>query len=540
MDEEPTLPSFSRSNPIARRLDELAGHPPRKRVRENSPPPFSSDPPLFSSDDDPSADNYTNKRQKRKYRGPWFHQQPASDSPSDSSEQNQQVKSKRTLARQFDSGVWLGSDGTEEDFAEGLEHHGVPSFINPRAPIALSYDHVRKLPTSQESSTAAEDRARQQIGECLDEGTEDIILSSLNLSSISNSTISPLASFTCQPKLSAGVTFESLIPNLKIFLQSNRLTSLPASLFSLERLTFLTLRDNQLDELPPSIGNLPNIKELNVSQNKLRYLPFEILQLVSSMGKLKNAQLHPNPFLEPKDLHGQIEQDIPSDLEPVLSPVFGSSQRRQVTRPSTPIHNKEKEHGWSPYWHVAYKRRTQVRFRDITGALMKGPIFPSDSAQDKARLASPSNQDLGGNLVPLADENDCAEPPAPRGNQISRAPSLMEVALSACSKTPQLPYLAEYLDNDSPEHLHALLEQTCAKKDSGGSKCTICKRDFIIARTEWIEFWELAKIENRTASAASPLRQVENERDIVESMVPLIRRGCSWLCVPGAGEAPML
>ena len=25
---------------------------------------------------------------------------------------------------------------------------------------------------------------------------------------------------------------------------------------------------------------------------------------------------------------------------------------------------------------------------------------------------------------------------------------------------------------------------------------------------------------------------MENERDVLESMVPLMRRGCSWLCVP--------
>ena len=72
------------------------------------------------------------------------------------------------------------------------------------------------------------------------------------------------------------------------------------------------------------------------------------------------------------------------------------------------------------------------------------------------------------------------------------------------------------------------------KKESGGSKCTICARSFIIPRTEWIEWWEIAKVLeiNSTASAASPLRQMENERDVLESMVPLMRRGCSWLCVP--------
>lgn len=38
------------------------------------------------------------------------------------------------------------------------------------------------------------------------------------------------------------------------------------------------------------------------------------------------------------------------------------------------------------------------------------------------------------------------------------------------------------------------------------------------------------------ASAASPLRQKENERDVLESMVPLMRRGCSWFCVPSRVE----
>ena len=40
-------------------------------------------------------------------------------------------------------------------------------------------------------------------------------------------------------------------------------------------------------------------------------------------------------------------------------------------------------------------------------------------------------------------------------------------------------------------------------------------------------------------SAASPLRQMErrvrqrqNDRDDLEKMVPLMRRGCSWRCVP--------
>jgi len=88
------------------------------------------------------------------------------------------------------------------------------------------------------------------------------------------------------------------------------------------------------------------------------------------------------------------------------------------------------------------------------------------------------------------------------------------------------------LPDPHPSYFPALLANVAAKKESGDTKCTICKRSFIIARTEWIEWWEISKAEETLASAASPLRQIQNERDIVERMVPLIRRGCSWLCVP--------
>jgi hypothetical protein len=89
------------------------------------------------------------------------------------------------------------------------------------------------------------------------------------------------------------------------------------------------------------------------------------------------------------------------------------------------------------------------------------------------------------------------------------------------------------LPETHPEHFPGMLANVATKKESGGSKCTICNRNFIVARTEWIEWWEMAKAAaNTMASAASPLRQMENDRDVLEKMVPLIRRGCSWLCVP--------
>ena len=106
------------------------------------------------------------------------------------------------------------------------------------------------------------------------------------------------------------------------------------------------------------------------------------------------------------------------------------------------------------------------------------------------------------------------------------------------SRNSDLPRLHAMLPDPHPPYFPALLAQVTAKKESGDTKCTICSRSFIIARTEWIEWWEISKSEEAPlVSAASPLRQMENERDVVERMVPLIRRGCSWLCVPGKAGA---
>ncbi|KAL3419919.1 Leucine-rich repeat-containing protein 57 [Phlyctema vagabunda] len=536
MDEEPTLPSFARANPIARRLDELSGSSPRKRARFS--PPASSDPPLFSSDDDPSADNYTTKRQKRKYRGPWFRQHPASDPPSDSNENPQLTKGKRTVARQIDSGVFLGSDGTDvEDFAEDLDleyRKRSEVFENGGAKIVLHPRSRNLFGRVARDEPDPEESARRRIQHCLEEGVQDIILSSLELTSLSNSTISPLITFTCYPKLSAGVTFESLVPDLKIFLGSNRLASLPATLFSLDRLTFLTLRDNRLEELPPGIGRLKNLEVLNVSQNALSHLPYEILELVAKDGTLKSLQLHPNPFYESRN---PVEEEAETEEE-TISPIFGTIRKQPQTGRSNLFDaesNPSTNYEYSSNWQIAYNCRSEVRFRDISGSLLKGPIFPKDSAHEKSRLQLLGALDsAGSNSIHVAGVDDIPVAPASRGTGPSHAPSLLEVALNSCSKTPQLPYLSELLPEDSPKHLEDLLLQASAKKESGGSQCTICQRSFIIPRTEWIEWWEITSVADTRApaSAASPLRQKENERDRVESMVPLMRRGCSWLCVP--------
>lgn len=142
----------------------FTNHRSRKRSR-STPPPVSSDPALFSSDDDPSADNYTQERRKRKFRGPWYQQVPADGEYAREADQR---KAKRTFQRQHDSGVFMGSDGTDLDEPAENTEFKLPLF--PSRPSRLQ----AQLLSSQPS---AENAAREEIERCLESGDETIELS---------------------------------------------------------------------------------------------------------------------------------------------------------------------------------------------------------------------------------------------------------------------------------------------------------------------------------------------------------------------------
>lgn len=70
----------------------------------------SSDPPLFSSDDFPasSAEHYTQPRRKRQHRRTWFDDEEKSSKRTRFSQGGKPKRGK--FSRNFDSGIWLGSD----------------------------------------------------------------------------------------------------------------------------------------------------------------------------------------------------------------------------------------------------------------------------------------------------------------------------------------------------------------------------------------------------------------------------------------------
>ena len=129
LDKEPTLPGIPHFPEFYRGNKSVINS--RKRVKVDDASLFmstSSDPAVFSSDDDPALEN-VGKRKKR-YVGSWFRQMPASsdsalgeDSEASSSSRSRR-KPKRTLKRQFDSGVYV--DGGEMAASSDEELDGKP------------------------------------------------------------------------------------------------------------------------------------------------------------------------------------------------------------------------------------------------------------------------------------------------------------------------------------------------------------------------------------------------------------------------------
>lgn len=381
----------------------------------------------------------------------------------------------------------MNSDNPDVEADDLLEKLGFQSSSHFRFGL-----HTSCLPPS------SEDLVFQYIQNCLEEGNETIDLSSRNLTNLSNAMIKPLVSFASVPSIREGV-FSKLEPKLKIFLALNNLTTLPCELFQLERLHVLSLRGNLFHELPPTIGNLLNLKELNLSQNGLRYLPYEILNLLSEDGSLETLHLHPNLFYEP-------QLSSRNKLEKNFTPESCQSSRNNLKSCA------------NSRWKMTYQVRTEVRFLEINGALAKGPDFVSSSSQTSS------------NSLLVASNNYRPIPPISRGNNLSRVPSLVETALASFSKASESPYLAPTLHEGCPSQLYELFRLALDKRNSGGSRCTICSRNFIIPRTEWIEWWEISKVFSSSFTHVG--NRIFNERDDAERLIPFVRRGCSWLCIP--------
>ncbi|KAI1130021.1 hypothetical protein F5Y10DRAFT_138993 [Nemania abortiva] len=503
MAEEPTLPSLPK---VSWDSYTQSFTNTRKRNREGVPPQAlfnSSDPAVFSSDDDPSVDNYVNgRRHKKRYVGSWFQQMPASSDSTFGEVAGPQPKPNRTLERQLDSGVWMGSDelDLDEEFPIGMEPSPEPKLPQLQAP--------RPVP----SVTPEELVVGTRIDAAIENGDPNIDLSSLGVTSIPDGPISRLAELALIPSVDKDVPFEQTNPKLGLYLYNNRLTYAPGALFNLEHLTYLSLRNNQISELPPSIRKLRNLRTLNVSLNRLRYLPGELLSLFEFPSALSVVQIFPNPFYRPALLRGSVPNDIPSEWAGGVPP--------------------------PDEWNVVLRARSPVQYSDSRGSILSRFRLPCEKSDGHIQSGESAAQQL---VFLQTEDVDVLPVPHLEGrasgvpSNTGRVMSLFELASKSASRAAQTWDLASYLSPDAPssvlQSINRIAAQGALNGNLGTLPCSICGREMITPLTQWLEWWEISL--RTSSSKRSPAGSlIPLGLGVNEDVIPFLKRGCSWNCIP--------
>ncbi|KAI4197220.1 MAG: hypothetical protein LQ350_006049 [Teloschistes chrysophthalmus] len=464
----------------------------------------SSDTPVFSSDDAPaSSENYIQHRFKQQRKGPWWVRHPE-DHPW-----LVRTRRKRQFKRNMDSGVWMGSSDTGiEDECEVPDPVNSPPSAEALAVLASEtwedpekfegpvFPYWEDQPSNLGQYWRDQKAAAEQVEKSCRRGSEIVDLMCLGLTTIQDSILRPLQYLVItqnksSTSLSNHQTFQPLIPNLQIFLANNQLSRMPDQLLQLQNLTVLSLRGNYLTEIPSSIGNLIHLRELNLSNNRLRWLPYELLDLLST--NLKTIMLHPNPFLRPQP-------------RPFTTTAWTTTSPACATAPAY----------FGPCGSLI---RTSQPSPCTTESHWPSPAPPA--------FLSPIN-----NFVPSIQN--------PNNNP---APSLFELTLRSLSTHPQLPHLPFLLPPSAPPTFAPALQKAYHLKQAGGRKCTICRRPFIVARTEWVEWWQLSVRARKPVLRWDQARREVRFDPVLEAvvegsgwfsgwLVPLVRRGCGWGCGP--------
>ncbi|KAI0458149.1 hypothetical protein F5B21DRAFT_42114 [Xylaria acuta] len=539
MAEEPTLPSLPKVS-----WDTHTQTFTNTRKRGAPAQPLfsnSSDPAMFSSDDDPHIDNYLNgPHRKKRYVGSWFQQLPTSSDSTFGEAVGPQPKSKRTFERQWDSGVWMGSDGSvelDEDFAPGIEQS--PESKLPRL------QNLRPGP----SMAPEELIMRTRVDAAIEEGNPEIDLTSLGVSTVPNEPISRLAELALIPSVDKDVPFQQTNPEIGLYLSNNRLTRAPGALFNLEHLTYLSLRNNQISELPPSIGNLRNLRELNLSLNRLRYLPGELLNLLKCPSVLSSLHIHPNPFYRPDtglpallETGGVIRDGEPGD-DPIPYNYLPRPEDENVVYVSQDdltteeIRQQILQVGASFTWQVVLLARSLVQYSDSRGSVLSRFHLPCEISGGHVQLG-----ETGENRHVALQTESVSALSTPQlvgrapvvSSKPSRVLSLFELALKSASRAAQTWDLASYLPPQAPPSLQQSIDRIQAQSVLNGNlgtlPCSTCERHIVTPLTQWIEWWDVSKLPCELT--AGKLAPEPLSMDANENAIPFLKRGCSWNCVP--------
>ncbi|KAI1425187.1 hypothetical protein F5Y12DRAFT_714515 [Xylaria sp. FL1777] len=533
MSEEPTLPSLPKVSWDSH-TQTFTNTRKRRRDGATTQPLFSnsSDPAVFSSDDDPHVDNYINGRhRKKRYVGSWFQQMPTSSDSTFSEAVEPQPKPKRTFERQWDSGVWMGSDGSvdvDEEFAmEPPLESKLPQLRNPR-------------PTP---SAAPEDKVVYTIiYTAIEEGNPDIDLSAIGATTIPDEPISRLAELTLIPSVDKDVPFEQTNPELGLYLSNNRLTRAPGALFNLEHLTYLSLRNNKITQLPPSIGKLRNLRELNISLNRLRYLPGELIQLLEYPSVLSSLHIHPNPFHRPESLLPYPKPDKRGDIfiPPRCIPILqGDGSTLLVSIDNHSERENTTTSVVSSAWQMVTLARSPVQYSDSRGSILSRFHLPCEESNDRAQLGGfEEKQHIQTEDATLLSAPQLQGRVSDLPSKTSQVLSLFELASKSTSRAAQIWDMASFLPPEAPSSvlrtINRIAMQSTSNGNSGTLPCSICGRQIITPVAQWIEWWDISKVEWNTQETLvlEPLSM-----NVDEKAIPFLKRGCSWNCIPKTMEA---
>jgi len=457
--------------------------------------PTSSDCPLFSSDDPiDGADitNYESPRFKRKRAGPWWERDVSS--PLGASK-------KTKFSRNFDSGVWMMSDGS--DSLSAIDSEPPSPALSRQAPVPRA---TRPMSDAEACLHHILDRGIESNNTTYELDHLDLEDSELHHIELLNQVI--------VPPLDAGLEvptegqYRSMIPELHVSLASNHLLNLSTALFNVDNLTSLTLRGNYIEEVPPMIVKLQFLRALDLTNNAIKWLPCEMITMMAPSGRLARLTLHGNPLLQEKPAAPAFLQEPGTHGQDYRGPGLLGSYWRAIT--CTNYDSLHDHHLHSPRdskWQLMLKSRTPPSYYDSDGNLLKGS--PSISApEDFLTMVLPG--------VSLHDvPAQWFRPSLPASNVLS---------LFAMSLIKSLSY-----EDSDPKRIRALLsnvgippsvdkhlqvaERNRITLHQVLRSCHRCGKDYYIPRAEWIEMWI---VDQWSATDKLPFKV---------SM-------CSWACVP--------
>ncbi|KAK5173331.1 uncharacterized protein LTR77_002012 [Saxophila tyrrhenica] len=520
------LPEIEEAGELPVRASDIVPGETRKRpfsdYESSSEPWFSDDISDAEVGDSLRQDEH---RRKRLVKGPWWKVGGRGGS----------LRRKAMAKREHvwnDSGVWLGSDSSEEQAG--------PAGVNQRPLVELEEsDYLRSSPPPAPLSlTPGEEHAAAIINGCVDRGQEMVELSDLALTQLSDPTLRPLHQLIRHTHIDltqppSEDEFGPLTPSIQLYLSCNALSSLPSELFELENISVLSLRNNQLTHVPSAIGSLRNLKELHISQNSISWLPWEMLDLFCCGDSHRQIVTRPNPLLdpapgfeEPKHLRrpkvatGEFMEHLSRWGE--TSGAFFQKMREwyaEEDEPWTIRHELELKLKLGRLKRTNHLQEASRAGMEVKMCCNEQLIYLASSAIRYFQVDGSPCRDVSGGR-PLADSELYAavmDPHihVPPTTEHSAVPSLFEMSLRSMQANYDLQNPSEYPSNLSLSVTSAL-QQAAGAARRGNDCCSTCGRRYVIARAEWMEFWF-----NGFPSQECLTR---------DTVLPFSRRACSWAC----------